>query len=257
MPFVGGDFLISICARTILRRFHSSNHAGCSELLEYSNKHNLYIRGKRVQVKWADRQFHLPAHVASKIANHGASRTMLIKNPVPRPQGNGEFRNGYVASTARLTARKIRDDLEHIHNLVVVDVKFLRGGDVLVELNSVHNALFARTCMLSRVPYRGLRIEWALDQCAGPLPKPMQGTRVVSGSQQPKPSAKDSGQSNMFALLEMDPSEPETDNEDCFGDDHGMVDDEDADGVMLGMDGMSLESRMSPNAMDGGSLAVR
>lgn len=43
----------------------------------------------------------------------------------------------------------IKDDLEHIHNLVVIKVEFL-GGSCYIKTNSVHNAMFARSCMMSR-----------------------------------------------------------------------------------------------------------
>jgi hypothetical protein len=48
---------------------------------------------------------------------------------------------------ARHTEEAIRDDLEHIHNLVVVRVIFA-GHDAHISTNSVHNAMFARTCMM-------------------------------------------------------------------------------------------------------------
>jgi hypothetical protein len=41
----------------------------------------------------------------------------------------------------------------------VLDIYF-RGGDALISTNSIHNALFARTCMMSRTAYKGLRIDW-------------------------------------------------------------------------------------------------
>lgn len=47
------------------------------------------------------------------------------------------------------TEEAIRDDLEHIHNLVVVRVSF-DGQNTYISTNSVHNAIFARTCMMSR-----------------------------------------------------------------------------------------------------------
>jgi hypothetical protein len=47
------------------------------------------------------------------------------------------------------TEDALREDLEHIHNLVVIKVTF-KGSDIHISTNSVHNALFARTCMMSR-----------------------------------------------------------------------------------------------------------
>lgn len=59
--------------------------------------------------------------------------------------------------------------MEHIHQLVIVDITF-RNGAALVSMNSVHNALFARTCMLSRTTYKGCKIEFSRDECDTPLP---------------------------------------------------------------------------------------
>lgn len=77
---------------------------------------------------------------------------------------------------ARVTEEQIRDHLDHIHNLVVVDIYF-KNGDAYISINSIHNALFARTCMMSRTIYKGTRIEWALDECAAPLPQTSMRTR--------------------------------------------------------------------------------
>jgi hypothetical protein len=71
----------------------------------------------------------------------------------------------------KVTADQIRDHLDHIHNLIVVDIYF-KDGDAYISTNSVHNALFARTCMMSRTVYKGTRIEYYPDQCAAPLPRP-------------------------------------------------------------------------------------
>ena len=71
----------------------------------------------------------------------------------------------------RVSEDQIRDHLDHIHNLVVVDVYF-KNGDAYISTNSIHNALFARTCMMSRTVYRGTRIDWVPDECAVPLPQP-------------------------------------------------------------------------------------
>jgi hypothetical protein len=91
--------------------------------------------------------------VSNKIAT-GASRNLIIRG-----------------ATGKITADQIRDHLDHIHNLVVVDIQF-RNQDAFVSTNSIHNALFARTCMMSRTAYKGLRIDWCPDECAAPLPQP-------------------------------------------------------------------------------------
>jgi hypothetical protein len=50
----------------------------------------------------------------------------------------------------RHSEENIREDLDHIHNCVVVKVTF-SGGNCYISLNSVHNAIYARNCMMSRL----------------------------------------------------------------------------------------------------------
>jgi len=120
---------------------------------DHVRRHDLYIRNKRVEVKWNDRQFVLPGHVANKIGM-GASRNLVIQ--------------GY---DNRHTEDIIREDLDHIHNLVVVKIEFI-GGSCYIGLNSVHNAIYARQCMLSRLRYKGKKINYDVDECAQPYPQP-------------------------------------------------------------------------------------
>lgn len=80
------------------------------------------------------------------------------------------------SGAGRVTEEQIRNHLDHIHNLVVVDV-FFHNGDAHISTNSIHNALFARTCMMSRTIYKGTRIDWAPDECATALPQPSMRTR--------------------------------------------------------------------------------
>lgn len=82
------------------------------------------------------------------------------------------------------TEESIRDDLEHIHNSVVTSVR-IEENKVYICTNSVHKAIYARTCMMSRMwelptplvtnlslnfgrAYRGANIAWAIDECASP-----------------------------------------------------------------------------------------
>ena len=101
---------------------------------------------------WNDRQFILPGHVANKIGI-GATRNLVIRNVHPN-----------------ITEERIREDLDHIHNLVILCITF-DAGNAYLQLNSIHNSLFARTCMMSRSIYRGMKIEWYQDECCQPLPK--------------------------------------------------------------------------------------
>ncbi|KAF2673512.1 hypothetical protein BT63DRAFT_451561 [Microthyrium microscopicum] len=163
---------------------------GAAEFLAYSKRNDIYIHGKRVEVRWAERQFHIPEHVSHKLSQ-GASRNLVIRG-----------------GAGKLTEDGIREDMEHIHNLVVIDVK-TKGKDVFISTNSVHNALFARTCMMSRQPYKGCRIEWNADECAEPIPKPV-STYISSNNQ---PTAKSAPVRNMFELLTLDGAEDDEDEQ--------------------------------------------
>jgi hypothetical protein len=96
----------------------------------------------------------------------------------------------------KLTADQIRDHLDHIHHLFVVDISF-RNGDAYVSTNSIHNALFARTCMMSRTAYKGSRVEHYPDECAAPLP---QLTKKHYSA--PTASVKSKSVTNVYALLD-------------------------------------------------------
>ncbi|KAK0623263.1 hypothetical protein B0T14DRAFT_515738 [Immersiella caudata] len=150
------------------------------KFFDHVRKHDMYIRNKRIEIKWSDRQFTLPGHVAGHIGK-GASRNLVVH----RYDG-------------RHTEESIRDDLEHIHNLVVVGVGF-SNGSCHIKLNSVHNAIYAKTCMMSRLKYKGTKIEWDVDECAQPYaPVPPKPKREAS---QPK---KTPAAANRFQLLNID-----------------------------------------------------
>ncbi|CAO2647855.1 Nn.00g087770.m01.CDS01 [Neocucurbitaria sp. VM-36] len=126
---------------------------GAADFLTHAKRNDVYLHTKRLEFRWSDRQFHVPPHVSNKIAS-GATRNLVVRG-----------------IAGRLTADQIRDHLDHIHNLVVVDLYF-RNGDAYISTNSIHNALFARTCMMSRTAYKGTRIDYYPDDCAAPLPRP-------------------------------------------------------------------------------------
>ncbi|KAJ4382104.1 hypothetical protein N0V86_002433 [Didymella sp. IMI 355093] len=131
---------------------------GAANFLSYIKRNDIYLHAKRLEFRWADRQFHVPPHISNKIVG-GATRNLIVRG---------------VAS--RVTEEQIRDHLNHIHNLVVVEVYF-HNGDAYISTNSIHNALFARTCMMSRMVYKGTRIDWAPDECAAALPQPIMRSR--------------------------------------------------------------------------------
>ncbi|KAF2268030.1 hypothetical protein CC78DRAFT_34174 [Lojkania enalia] len=166
---------------------------GAPDFLAYAKRNDVYLHTKRLDIRWNDRQFHVPGHVSNKIAN-GATRNIVVRG-----------------AAGKLTEDQIRDHLDHIHNLVVVDIRF-KDGDAYISTNSIHNALFARTCMMSRTAYKGLRIEWYPDECATPLPRP---PSKVQSSMQPV-LMKPMPIMNRYALLDMDGSDVDSDSEDSF-----------------------------------------
>ncbi|KAF2828511.1 carbon-nitrogen hydrolase [Ophiobolus disseminans] len=153
---------------------------GAAEFLAYAKRNDIYLHTKRLEFRWAERQFHVPGHVSNKIAG-GATRNLVVR-------GVG----------GKLTADQITDHLDHIHNLVVVDINF-RNGDAYISTNSIHNALFGRTCMMSRTAYKGLRIDYYPDECATPLPRPAVKAYATRSSEPLKPKPI----TNAYALLDM------------------------------------------------------
>ncbi|KIW08453.1 uncharacterized protein PV09_01356 [Verruconis gallopava] len=191
-----GGRLLEIHVRDA-RRATVSFVEGAANFLAYAKKTDIYLRTKRLDVKWHERQFRLSLYVANKIAV-GATRNIVIRNGASR----------------ELTEKKVREDLEHIHNLVVISVRIeSESGDVYVSTNSIQNALFARTCMMSRSLYKGLKIEWYHDQCAVPVPNPPPRlyTAPPSGKQVAvKNAGKIQAPSNIYALLaELEAAEDE------------------------------------------------
>ncbi|OJD17034.1 hypothetical protein AJ78_02829 [Emergomyces pasteurianus Ep9510] len=181
---IRGGALVDVFLRPRERQASVSFADGkaAQEFLAFAKRQDLYILDKLIEVTWSERQFYLPGLVAGKLAN-GASRNLVIRSVHPN-----------------LTESRIRDDLEHIHNLVVIDITFDKGN-AYVSTNSVHNALFARTCMMSRLAYKGMKIEYYPDECAGPLPKVQYAPKKVAPS---PPAKKAAPMANRFQMLNMD-----------------------------------------------------
>ncbi len=189
--------------------------AAAQEFFNHAKRNDIYIHGKRVsssysfqpprcpnvmqvEICWNDRQFILPGHVANKVGI-GATRNLIIRNVHPN-----------------LTAQRLRDDLDHIHNLVVIDITN-QDGHMYISLNSVHNALFARTCMMSRATYKGMKIEWYPDECAQPLPKVQKVQHVPKKENYLAPAKKTNTMVNRFQMLNMDGTEDGSEDDDTDG----------------------------------------
>ena len=106
-----------------------------------------------------------------------------------------------------ITEERIRDHLDHIHNLVVISISF-EDGDAYISLNSINNSLFARTCMMSRATYKGMKIEWYPDECSQPLPRAQYAPKKRNvPALQPR---KFTSAMNRFQMLNMDGAEDDT-----------------------------------------------
>jgi hypothetical protein len=109
-----------------------------------------------------------------------------------------------VGRRPAITEDMIRHDLYHIHNMAVIYVQFSEGN-VYISTNSVSNALYARSCMLSRTLYRGLDIGFYPDECEGDISE-MDGMRP---RYIPLPVGKDAKVYNPFDVLSVEGIEDE------------------------------------------------
>lgn len=99
--------------------------------------------------------------------------------------------------------------MEHISNLVIIDVQF-RGNDAYLYTNSIGHATFARTCMMSRMEYKGCKIWFFDDECDVALPQ----RRVTSlPSVAAKHKVKKTTLPNRFGLLNTEGTEAGSDEE--------------------------------------------
>ncbi|KAL8678038.1 MAG: hypothetical protein Q9186_005569 [Xanthomendoza sp. 1 TL-2023] len=184
VSIVRGGLLLDVYLRPQDRSASISfvDGSAAHEFLSYIKRNDMYLRGRRLSWEWSERQFYMPGHVASKI-RIGATRNLVIRS---------------VKSD--ITEQRLREDLDHIHNLIIVSISFV-DGDAFLSLNSIHNALFARTCMMSRAMYRGMRIDWYPDECALPLPKVQNPPRREMAI---TPKSKTTPMVNRFQMLNMD-----------------------------------------------------
>lgn len=102
----------------------------------------------------------------------------------------------------------IREDMNHIHNLIVVDVYF-EHGNVYISTNSVQKASFARNCMMSRMPYRLMRIEYYPDECMEPLPL----VRAPVKKEVQRPAKSLNPMANRFQMLNIEDTDDDSDDD--------------------------------------------
>lgn len=149
---IRGGALLNVFRRHADQTVHVAfvEPANAEAFMRYVKKNDLYIKSKRVEVSWDDRQHYMTGGLARRIRHEGATRNLVIRFPNPG-----------------VTAEIIRDDLEHIHLLEVVSLH-LADSHAWISLNSVQHAVTARNCMRSRFRYKGSSIQFWPDGCARP-----------------------------------------------------------------------------------------
>jgi hypothetical protein len=190
LAVVRGGAVLNIYLRPQQRTAHVAfvEPYAAEKFLIHSRRTDVYIKGKRVcgplsdtkflltrpqmEVFYDDRQHFLPGYLARRIHNNGATRNLVIRY-----------------AKADMTEESIREDLEHIYRLEVVSCHF-EFGHAWLSLNSVQQAVTARSCMGSRFKYKGCRIEFYPDECTEPLPP------YVKRQPQSKPATLRSKKSN-------------------------------------------------------------
>ncbi|KAI9797277.1 MAG: hypothetical protein M1833_005573 [Piccolia ochrophora] len=124
--------------------------ANAHNFLTHVSVNGIYIRGKRVFARWNDRQHRSNPYIARKIFE-GATRNITIKN---------------VHARGAVTDKVLEEQLDHIDGLRVVSITF-KGKDVFISTTSVDKALVACSCLRSRIAYKGMKINFYPDECAG------------------------------------------------------------------------------------------
>lgn len=184
VDFVRGGLVLDIYLRSSERSASISFVEGpaAQEFMNFVKRNDIYVHGKRLDFSWSERQYNLPGHVANKIGI-GATRNVIIRGVQPH-----------------ISEERIRQHLDHIHNIVVISISF-EHGNAYISLNSINNSLFARTCMMSRGAYKGMKIEWYPDECSQPLPKSQRVPKKENIA--PRPKTLTSAM-NRFQMLNMD-----------------------------------------------------
>lgn len=128
--------------------------------------------------------------------------------------GKGASRNILICGiTSTITEALIREQLDHIHNLVVLSVRFYQRN-AYISTNSIHNAMYARSCLMSRAIYKGMKICYFQDECVRPIHEHLQ-----RATEQPtvRRSENTDRSANRYQVLTVDGSyELEEDSDDAI-----------------------------------------
>lgn len=146
---VRGGMILNLFLRPHQNTAHVSfvNPQAAEDFLLHADRTDLYVKGRKIMASWDKRPCYLNKGLAQRIQRDGATRNLVVR--FPRPE---------------ITAALILDDLEHIHRLEVLEVHF-RDGHAWISLNGIRQSITARSCMLSRLRYRGCRIDFWPDEC--------------------------------------------------------------------------------------------
>ncbi|PNP43229.1 hypothetical protein THARTR1_11127 [Trichoderma harzianum] len=143
-------FEISVMRRSSTVVITFAETAAAEAYYTHVRNNYLYLKNRKIDIRWSDRFQVLHDHFAKRITN-GATRNLVLRN-----------------CSASHSEASIRHDLDHIHGLEIVSITFY-GGTCRISTNSVPSAMYARTCMMSRLKYKSSRLEWDADECGQPL----------------------------------------------------------------------------------------
>ncbi|KAI0122101.1 hypothetical protein F4814DRAFT_457904 [Daldinia grandis] len=103
---------------------------------DHVQKHGLYVQHKKIRVSWGPRPRYINSELAAGIRN----------------------------CEGKLTEREIREDMEHIKKLVIIEVMF-SDGHCHIKTNSILDA------MMTKIKYQNWAIQWDHDECSWPFKK--------------------------------------------------------------------------------------
>ncbi|MCJ1324838.1 hypothetical protein MMC10_001500 [Thelotrema lepadinum] len=168
--------------------------AAAVSFLKYAQYEVIRLHGQKIDVSLASRPYRASSNVMRQIEVSGATRNLVI-----------------CQIGQDLNEEGIREQLDHIHNLHVIEVTFSDGA-AIISLNAVGVALYARTCLRSRATYKKCKIDFYPDGCAQPLPT--QYIKASTSAVERPPlkttqslSSRFHSLENRFQLLEMEDTE--------------------------------------------------
>lgn len=151
------------------------------KFIMHTHRNDIYLKGKRLEVTWAEKQHHLPGYIQRQVYHNGATRNIVIR-----------------FAKQDMTEDTIRDDLEHIYRLEVVDI-VKANNHYFISTNGIQWAITARHCMQSRLKYKDTRIEFFEDECDQILP--LSEKKVLKQCQETSKRPAAVSMANRFALL--------------------------------------------------------